>query len=181
MKKIPSLFARDWEGDKNNVTPIVTPGCEWVIEGEGTATRKWDGTCCMVRDGELFKRREIKVGKRVPVGFEPCEQDDVTGKVMGWVPVGTGPEDAIHRDTFAAHGNNMPDGTYELVGPKVNGNPERFMEHWLEAHGDVILDGAPRTFDELSKWFAARNIEGIVWHHPDGRMVKIKAKDFPRD
>jgi hypothetical protein len=22
------------------------------------------------------------------------------------------------------------------------------------------------------------NIEGIVWHHSDGRMVKIKAKDF---
>ena len=21
-------------------------------------------------------------------------------------------------------------------------------------------------------------VEGIVWHHPDGRMVKIKTKDF---
>ena len=21
-------------------------------------------------------------------------------------------------------------------------------------------------------------IEGIVWHHPDGRMAKIKARDF---
>ena len=21
-------------------------------------------------------------------------------------------------------------------------------------------------------------VEGIVWHHPDGRMVKIKRKDF---
>lgn len=25
-------------------------------EGEGTGTRKLDGTCCMVRDGRLYKR-----------------------------------------------------------------------------------------------------------------------------
>jgi hypothetical protein len=22
------------------------------------------------------------------------------------------------------------------------------------------------------------NIEGIVWHHPDGRMAKLKLRDF---
>jgi hypothetical protein len=27
---------------------------------------------------------------------------------------------------------------------------------------------------------AADGIEGIVWHHDDGRMAKIKARDFPR-
>ena len=36
-------------------------------------------------------------------------------------------------------------------------------------------DGDRLVRDEL---VIARNIEGIVWHHPDGRMVKIKARDF---
>ena len=38
---------------------------------------------------------------------------------------------------------------------------------------------APRTFDALRAFLADHDdIEGIVWHHPDGRMVKIKGKDF---
>ena len=39
---------------------------------------------------------------------------------------------------------------------------------------------APRTFAELRAWFSGpgRDIEGVVWWHADGRMVKIKAKDF---
>ena len=44
MQKITSLFQRDWEGDSSRVLDIVSPGAEWVIEGEGVATRKWDGT-----------------------------------------------------------------------------------------------------------------------------------------
>ena len=34
---------------------------------------------------------------------------------------------------------------------------------------------APTT---IKAYLADGKIEGIVWHHPDGRMVKIKAKDF---
>lgn len=30
----------------------------------------------------------------------------------------------------------------------------------------------------LRSYLSAGVFEGIVWHHPDGRMVKIKAKDF---
>ena len=32
--------------------------------------------------------------------------------------------------------------------------------------------------DALREYLRCRDIEGIVWHHPDGRMVKIKGKDF---
>jgi hypothetical protein len=27
---------------------------------------------------------------------------------------------------------------------------------------------------------AAEYLKTVEWHHPDGRMAKIKAKDFPR-
>ena len=62
MKKIISLFQRNYDGDLL-VRDEVVPGAEWVIAGEGVATRKFDGTCCLVRDGKLFKRYEVKAGK----------------------------------------------------------------------------------------------------------------------
>jgi hypothetical protein len=47
----------------------------------------------------------------------------------------------------------------------------------LVRHGKEVLSDAPRTFDAL-RAYLQRDIEGIVWHHEDGRMVKIKGKDF---
>jgi hypothetical protein len=120
MKKIPTVFERDWQGgDRSRVLDKVHPGCEWVLVGEGHATRKLDGTCCLVRDGMLYKRRELRKGEIAPPLFERADYDEETGKTIGWVPVGNGPEDQWHRD-----------------------------------------------------------IEGLVFHHPDGRMAKIKLKDF---
>jgi hypothetical protein len=176
VKKIISLFQRNYDGDRL-VRDEVVPGAEWVIAGEGTATRKFDGTCCMVRGGRLFKRYEVKPGKTPPADFEPANVvDENTGKQQGWRPVGDGPEDSYHREAFKG---TEPDGTYELVGPKVQGNPEGFTTHELVPHGRYLV-AAPRTFVDLRRWFAGpgRDIEGIVWWHEDGRMVKIKAKDF---
>lgn len=177
MRKIISLFQRNYEGDRL-VRNEVVPGAEWVIAGEGIPTQKLDGTCCMIRDGRFFKRYEVKAGASPPANFEPAgEVDENTGKQQGWLPVGDGPEDRWHREAFARA--LKIDGTYELVGPKVQGNPEGFMEHTLSKHGGYILPSdTPRTFDGLREWFKMRDIEGIVWHHPDGRMVKIKKKDF---
>ncbi len=70
------------------------------------------------------------------------------------------------------------DGTYELVGPKIQGNPEGFVEHTLVSHDLCDVVDAPTDYEGLKAWFAGRDIEGVVWHHPDGRMAKIKAKDF---
>jgi hypothetical protein len=70
MQKIISLFKRDYEGTRLVFNEIV-PGAEWVVAGEGRATRKYDGTCCMVRDGKLYKRYDAKKGKKPPPGFEP--------------------------------------------------------------------------------------------------------------
>ena len=191
MKKIVSLFQRNYDGDRL-VRNEVVPGAEWVIAGEGVATRKWDGTCCLVRDGKLFKRYEVKPGGKAPQNFEPANDvDEVTGKQQGWLPVGDGPEDRWHREAWdSAHdvsylevqghiGNDgLDSGTYELIGPKVQGGIEPAMAHMLVRHGVHLLPDAPRDFDGIKAYLAEHAIEGIVWHHPDGRMVKIKGKDF---
>jgi hypothetical protein len=181
MKKIPSLFVRDPE-NMARVSREVHPDCQWVIDGEGVPTRKLDGTCCLVRSGKLYRRYTLRKGKTAPEHFEPAtDVDPNTGKQEGWIPVGDGPQDAIHRE---ARDEPWHDGTYELVGPKVQGNPEGYLAPRLIRHGSIgcFRDGGygevPRDFDGLKAWFVGRDIEGVVWHHPDGRMAKIKGSDF---
>lgn len=178
MKKTVSLFQRNYDGDRLVRNEIV-PGAEWVANGEGIATRKHDGTCCLVRNGKLFKRYDAKAGKQPPANFEPAQEapDENTGHWPGWVPVGDGPDDARHREAWEQprQGN---EGTYELCGPNVQGNMEGFDRHVLIKHGCEVLPDCPRTFDALREYLNDGAMEGVVWHHPDGRMVKIKGKDF---
>jgi hypothetical protein len=179
MQKIPTIFERDWNGDRSRVIDKPHPDCGWVFAGEGVATLKLDGTCCLVRDGKLFKRRELKQGAIVPVDFEVVGFDAETGKTVGWVPVTSdAAEDRWHNEAFSI---TVADGTHELVGPKINGNPEHYDRHRLVPHSSLAMPALaqpPRSFDGLREWMAGRDIEGIVFHHPDGRMAKIKLRDF---
>lgn len=179
MRKTPTAFDRDWDGDRNRVVNAPHKDCGWVFASEGVATRKLDGTCCMVRDGKLYKRRELRKGEKAPPLFEVADTDDETGKTVGWVPCDIGPEDKWHMQAF--EGRHLADGTYELVGPKTQGNPEKYAAQTLVNHNDAALifdPQPPRDFDGLRAWMDGKDIEGIVWHHPDGRMAKPKLRDF---
>jgi hypothetical protein len=184
MQKIPTLFVRNPD-DRRHVLPDVTPGCEWVLAGEGTPTRKWDGTCTMLDDdGNWWARREVKPGKNIPSGYKVVEHDETTGKLVGWEPMAQSSFAKYHAEALSVLSATAP-GTYELLGPKINGNPDDFEVHVLMLHGWARLSerldckAAPRDYDGLCAWLAARPYEGIVWHHPDGRMAKLKARDFP--
>ena len=173
MRKTPTIFKRNPE-NMREILPEHNVSCEWVFAGEGVATRKYDGTCCRVEEGKLYKRREVKSGDDIPVGFIQADYDAITGKRFGWVEVGEA--DKWHVSAFKP---GMIDGTYELLGPKVNGNPEGFFNHVLLKHSDAeLFDDIPRTFNGLREWLAGKDIEGIVFHHPDGRMGKIKKRDY---
>lgn len=191
LKKIISLFKRNYETDRL-VRNEITPGAEWVLAGEGRATRKYDGTCCMIRNGKLFKRYDAKAftvnlktkektswNRLPPEGFEPAQEpDEATGHWPGWVPVGNGPENKYHREVAEQFIGPVLDGTYELCGPKVQGNPEKYAVRILIKHGAMTLQDCPRDYEGLKAYLTANDMEGIVWHHDDGRMVKIKTKDF---
>lgn len=176
MKKIPTMFVRSTDMPAL-VTDVWTPGCEWVRDGEGVATVKWDGSAVLIRDHRLYKRLGIPRDAVPAPVFEVVETDAVTGKRFGWMPVGMGPADQWHREAFQG---DEPDGTYELMGPKVNANRSSFTRHLLVPHGQDVLTDAPRTFAALKAYFEANGIEGIVWHHQaaPGRMAKIKRRDF---
>lgn len=182
MEKIPTVFLRN-EEKRSLVTRMPNPACQWVFDGEGVPTRKYDGTSCAVLDGHMLKRYEVKRGKTAPDRFLPADEiDEVTGKQPGWVPVADGPGDKWHREALQAWDNQhkaIADGTYELLGPKVQGNPEGYPSHILMPHAQAeeVEDG-PRTYDGIKNAVIACGREGIVYHHPDGRMAKIKIKDF---
>ncbi|GIK63909.1 MAG: hypothetical protein BroJett018_17030 [Chloroflexota bacterium] len=187
MKKIVSLFKRDYEGTRL-VYDEVVEGAEWVIAGEGTPTPKWDGTSCLIQDGVLYKRYDAKKGKNPPEGFVPAQDPDpITGHWPGWLAVdGNKPDDKWHWEAWnhllATTPPDELEGTYELIGPKVQGNPYKLDRHQLVRHGDPLFvvweTEPPRDFEGLKLWLGEHKIEGIVWHHPDGRMVKIKRRDF---
>lgn len=191
MRKISSLFKRDYEGTRQ-VYDEVVPGSEWVLDGEGEASLKFDGTACMVKGGKFYKRYDCKQGKNPPRGFIPAQDPDTkTGHWPGWVEVSpTAPEDKWHRAAFEGYqeglgreGMGEGDGTYELIGPKVQGNPHGLRSYYLFKHGCISYEAPfpPRDFQGLKEWFAVNEVEGIVWKHPDGRMVKIKRRDFGFD
>lgn len=185
MKKIPTLFRRDPD-DMKRVLPTVSPGCEWVLAGEGRATRKFDGMCVLVRDGSMYAREQVKEGGAPPPDFEAIDFDEATGKTQGWVPVTDAKQFRRHWEAYCLRASGPPDGTYELCGPKVNGNPEGFESHVLVPHGadelkDVLLPPTTveRQFEALGMYLRMNApMEGIVWHHPDGRMAKLKRRDF---
>ena len=178
MKKIISLFKRDYEGTRQIYDEVVE-GAEWVVDGEGVATEKIDGTSCLIRGGEIFKRYDCKRGKTPPPDFEAAQEPDpITGHWTGWLPTSdSNPQDKWHREGLKS--GDFTDGTYELIGPKVQDNRYELGSHTLRRHGDVILHDVPRTFAGLKEYFRENpQYEGVVWHHLDGRLVKIKRRDF---
>ena len=172
MKKIPSLFARDSAG---NLTDEYHPAAFWVVNGEGIATRKFDGTAVRYDGSALWARYDAKRGKPLPDGFVAVQEPDpITGHHPGWVPA-QGPQHKWINVAFEAAGEIEP-WTYEACGPKINGNKEKFDSHVLVRHGDVKMT-CPRDKAGLIEFFKEFDVEGIVWwrdrNDPDCDKVKI--------
>jgi hypothetical protein len=69
-----------------------------------TVTGKVDGTCCLVRDGQLYPRYDKNVrraNKPDPVGWIPTNgvEPDAGGHVIGFRPI-NGPQDKWHQESL---------------------------------------------------------------------------------
>jgi len=150
---------------------------QWVLDGEGVATIKHDGTSCMIEGGVLHRRYDAKSGKEPPEGWIACEPDPdpVTGHWPGWLPVDAA--DPACRWHMEAMDSSLPDGTYELVGPKVQKSRYGLSRHALWRHGCEVVE-VTRTREAIVEWLTTHEHEGLVFHHPDGRMAKVRRKDF---
>lgn len=191
MKKIPCLLQREFYSNHEFklLEDKITPGCEWVLNGEGVATEKFDGTACMILNGELYKRYDAKKGKQPPKGAIPCQEPDpITGHYPHWVKVERNkPEDKWYIEAWdrlcnasMLYDKYIIDDTYELCGPHFQSNPYNLDFDVFYRHGDKVLKDVPRDIQGIKKYLEEHYIEGIVFHRCNETkdMCKIRRKDF---
>lgn len=189
MQKIPTLFERD-PADMSRVTARVTPGCEWVFQGEGVPTRKWDGTNVRVTVARNVpvERGLASVLATLEKRRNPTREEKAAGAEPGYALASR--SDPADKHIFAALDATAftvwPEGLWsaEALGPKIQGgiDGDRPMlvpfsvPGWALTH--ALIPQPVRTFEGLATYLRDGAIEGVVFHHSDGRMAKIKARDF---
>jgi hypothetical protein len=194
MPKLESPFVREMKNGAYVVTDKITPDYDWVFNDVTViATEKLHGTnvSIVVEQGtvmSVYNRTEriafINKGKRHII---------------------EGILEAYERGYIDELGDGQHFG--ELIGPKVNGNPYQLTKHvWVpfktycaEHLAYKYWGKYPKTFESISEWFKDLQplycwkihgkekadkdkkfafVEGIVFHHPDGRMAKLRVDMF---
>lgn len=182
MKKIPTLFRREFEQHKlKKIFPEVTEGLEEVLQ-KGIATVKWDGSCCAIISGKFYKRYDAKKGKPVPANAIKCQEaaDAVTGHLPCWVPCDReSPADkwfwaAYDKSTFD---KNVEYQTFEAIGKHFQGNPYEMEDDLLVPHGKNEVN-VERNFEAIKAYLSENVTEGLVFWLDGEPKAKIKRSDF---
>ena len=185
MKKIPTCFERKFDGHRIiDVLPNFHCGiCKDAVEN-GIATLKLDGSACMIKGGELYKRYDYKPGRKLPADAIPCKEtpDIITGHFPHWVKCVRSNAADIHFfeafDNYSkSHALHHSGDTFEAIGKSFNGNPYHLSNNILVPHGTIELD-VPRTFEGIKKFLQENYIEGIVFWKDCEPTCKIKRSDF---
>lgn len=191
MKKMKTLFKKDIN-DLGRVTKEFDEENKWVLDNS-IPYRKLDGTSCAVINGELYKRYDAKIDKgtkkyrrEIPEGAISCQEPDyITGHHPHWVKCKRDDNsNKYHFEAFDHPSFISQEGTYELVGKKINKNPERFVGHKLIPHnhfGSALFCfdiSRASDYDYVKEYLKDKDIEGIVFHGENGKKCKIRKKDF---
>lgn len=192
--KIKSPFIRTKVKGRSIVTPEIEPGYEWVFEDSGVlAVDKLHGTniCCIFEDGKLLSidNRNTRVIDSPEI---TCNENKVVSKFV------LGVLNSITRGFIPKHYSGRLYG--ELVGPTFNNNihllnsyyfvPFDYLKdscHWVS----WVTNKYPKTFESISECFKTLPslftkrmarvdsfAEGLVFHHPKGRMAKLRRDMF---
>ena len=187
MRKIKTIFQRDWDGSRK-VTNELSINMEQLRSC--FATEKIDGTNIRVtmRSGTV-----VRVEKRK----NPSKIQKQKGIVEPWY-VDARREDTQDKWIFNAIDNtdlsHIPDGAWsaEAFGKNIQGNPLKldknmvFVFDYPTELEKIQLEKVPLDYEGLKNFLEnARSyfnpscqIEGIVWHNSQGDRFKIKRKDF---
>lgn len=184
MKKISTIFKRDM----NDGAKIYN---EYYINPEdfknAIATEKLDGT-----------NVRVTVRNHIPVRLEkrrnPTRIEKEKGIIEPWyIDASESSEDKhIQNALKGTDFSNVPDGEWsgEALGENIQGNELNLVGNTIFLFSfdttRIQLVDVPYTFDELKEWLPKQKskfgndcgIEGVVWHMPNGNMMKIKTKDF---
>ena len=111
MKKMKTLFKRQFENHKiAKCLNEVEPECQWVLDGEGWATEKIDGTCCLIKDGQIYQK----------------ELENGTYELIG-PHINANPYN-LKEDILVKHGSTI----LENVPREYEGIKQYLKEHYIE-------------------------------------------------
>ena len=193
MKDFPKLhspFVRELINNEYIVTNKIDKDLAWIFEDGVRAVDKLDGTniCISIKNGHInrvFNRTTEKFIMNI-------NQTKWEGACM------EGLAKSIQKKWL----NGLKDGEYygELIGEMFNGN-----RHGIEGHLFVpfnylkdnchwnswVQNKYPKDFNSISEWFKELpslfnlrlklpeiKAEGLVFHHHDGRMAKLRRDMF---
>lgn len=193
--KIHSPFVRVDSKEGYKCIDKITPGYEWVFEDTSViAVDKLHGTniCCIFMNGVLQsvdnRTQRLISNPVISTDWKTVECRAVRGVMntlgKGWIEKGF---------TGRVYG--------ELVGPTINGNLHKLHDHYfvpfdyLKKHckwNSWSANKYPKTYESIKEWFEhlpslftnriTKSIssigEGIVFHHPDGRLAKLRRDMF---
>lgn len=176
MKKMRTLFKQD---ENFKVINEIRESNLFVLDGDFSVSLKRDGTSVFIKDNIMHKRYDAneKKGRKIPEGAIFCQdKPGPTGSFPVWIPVS--PKDKYHLEAFNKK-EKWKDGTYELCGPRINGNKENLGEHILIKHGEETVEIDSVDFDYLKEFLREREIEGLIFKNlKNGEMSKLRRKDF---
>ena len=188
MQKIPTIYERDWEGNRG---VICVPAFDWFDFTDAIATEKLDGTNVRltVRNHTLVRlekrRNPTKAQKAADITdpwYVDADENDPQDKHIWNAARGTDLDSVLDGEWSG-----------EAIGPNIQGNPlglpiavvVLFSKRFIREFSLRKEPPAPYDFELMREWLQNEKsgigsglIEGIVWHMSDGRMVKIKTKDF---
>jgi hypothetical protein len=189
MKKIKTIFERDWDGNRTVIDKYVE-GFDLSILSGAKATEKLDGTNvrATIRKGtcvRLEKRRNPDKIQKYKGIEEPWYTEASEGDPQDkWI------FDALKNTDVST----ICDGEWsgEAVGVNIQGNPLNLDNNrivFFSLGQAPTFESVPTDYEGLKAWLPAQKskygndcgIEGIVWHCENGEMFKIKNKDFKGD
>ena len=182
MNKIPTIFERNWDGNRGVIDSVKV-----AIPIDAIATEKLDGTNVRitVRNGicvRLEKRCNPTKLQKAKGIEEPWYMDASDSDPQDkWI------YDALKNTDISTTPNGEWSG--EALGTNIQGNPLNLDKNVIVLFSlsqAPVFSDAPVSFTELKEWLPKQRskygkdcgIEGLVWWKDGEPIGKIKLKDF---
>ncbi len=186
MKKIKTIFERDWKGNRK-VIDKYNPDINLDLLKGAMATEKIDGTNIRIT---IRNKEVVRVEKRK----NPTKRQKLREINDPWyvdADVNDPSDKYIFKAVSHRRFSEILDGEWsgEAFGEKIQGNPlslNGVTVCLFSCYEAPVLSDAPITYEGLKEWLPKQKsffgdacpMEGVVWHCTDGTMYKIKIKDF---
>eukprot|EP01127_Copromyxa_protea_P003741 TRINITY_DN1352_c0_g1_i1.p2 TRINITY_DN1352_c0_g1~~TRINITY_DN1352_c0_g1_i1.p2 ORF type:complete len:274 (-),score=17.57 TRINITY_DN1352_c0_g1_i1:1080-1901(-) len=210
-------------------TGAVTPELAELLDTPHLITIKHDGQCSKLVHTDtgirVYRRLDVRKDKRPPDNSVPAGLNSQGEVEFYWVDItnDNSADNQYYHSALIRHENQIKSiamivptasggfeivetpvsdietGTYELIGPKVQGNPYRLPatkvpvpilrkeqnkilqveQHFFIRHGivdisQIFRDAVPDfNLESVRNFIVSRMIEGIVLHFPGKCMVKV--------